>query len=83
MDRNSVFEEQFSKREFLETPFGKIETVDIIPQKLKHTIPVLLASGWGETLELQKVCIRELYLSGRRVIALRHALLIRKAENET
>lgn len=74
------FEKQFSAKEYLQTPFGVVETVDIIPAELTHTKPVLLASGWGETLELQKECLKEIYTSGRRVIALRHAVLIKKGE---
>lgn len=81
MDR--VFEEQFAKREFLETPFGIVETVDLTPPEIEHKTPVLLAPGWGETLELQKVCLQEIYLSGRRVLALRHAVLIKKNRKET
>lgn len=82
MKTDNDFEEQFSKKQYFDTPFGSIETLDIVPQKITDTIPVLLAPGWGETLELQKECLKEVYLSGRRILALRHAIVIKKRKRE-
>lgn len=79
----ATFESQFAAKEHIDTPFGTVETVDITPEKIVHPMPVLMASGWGETLELQQECLKEIYLSGRRVIALRHAALIKKHGNKT
>ncbi len=69
---NIDFEEQFHKRDFIQTSLGKIETVDITPERPRITIPILFAPGWRETPELQKECLFEVYSSGRRVITLIH-----------
>ena len=45
------FEEQFLLQEKIESPGGYIRVVDIEPPNETKNLPVLLACGWGETLE--------------------------------
>ena len=82
MTTKTSFEKQFLQKQYLQTTFGIVETVDITPEKITDSVPVLLAPGWGETLELQKDCLKEVYLSGRRILALRHAIQIKKRKFE-
>ena len=73
LDSNmEVFEEVFKRREKLDlfgTPF---EILDISPENLTSEIPVLIAPGWGETIDTFKDSIRVLYENGRRVLCLNH-----------
>lgn len=77
---STAFETQFGKREYISSPLGEIETLDITPSNLITKIPVLFAPGFRETPELQKECLREVYNSGRRVITLFHPQKLQKLE---
>ncbi len=70
MPLSDSFEQQFQKKVIFHSPMGDMETLDIIPSKMGEQTPILLVPGWKETLKLQKVCLEELYKSGRRVLAL-------------
>jgi pimeloyl-ACP methyl ester carboxylesterase len=74
------FEKQFEEKALLQTAYGIIETVDATPPVPKESVPVLFAPGWRETPELEKVCLQEVYASGRRVVTLRHTPVIYGAE---
>lgn len=75
------FRQQFGKREFLDSPYGKIEIEDVRPYKSTSSLPILFAPGWRETPELLKECMKEVYIKGRRVIALRHPVKLTKPRN--
>ncbi|MCR4284272.1 MAG: alpha/beta hydrolase [Parcubacteria group bacterium] len=70
----SSFEEQFLKREEIRSPGGFVKVVDINFDD--NTTPVLLSSGWGETLEaLKSVVFSIAKITGRRVFACDYAHL--------
>ena len=75
-----TFDEQFKNRVYFDTPFGRLETLDLIPESIKDAIPVLFAPGWGETPELEKEVLREIFNTGRKVVTIRHARKIQKSE---
>jgi len=62
------FKEQFLKREEIMSPGGYIKVVDINPTD--NATPILLSSGWGETLEvLRSVIFSIVEIMDRRVFA--------------
>jgi len=64
----SSFEEQFLKREEIRSPGGYIKVVDINQSGSGN--PILLSSGWGETLEaLKSVIFSIAKIMERRVFA--------------
>lgn len=64
----SSFEEQFLKREEIRSPGGFVKVVDI--NRNDNVTPILLSSGWGETLEaLKSVVFSIAKIMGRRVFA--------------
>lgn len=73
MSEISSFQNQFDQnREYIETSYGEIDVIDLIPPQAKE-IPVIFAPGWRETPELQQGCLEEVYNTQRRVIAFVHA----------
>lgn len=64
------FKEQFEKRNYLDFYGTKIETIDIIPPKLKTERPILFVQGFGETLKTLKDSLETLYKKERRVLLL-------------
>ena len=71
--REDSFEKQFSNRETIEVLDGKVEVVDIIPENLEKEIPVLFASGWGNTIKSYKDSMKIMSEKGRRVLGVEHA----------
>lgn len=63
------------KKETIDAPTGKIETIEIIPEKEKDSVPVLFAPGWSVTVESAEDSLIELAKKGRRVISLSHPRL--------
>lgn len=80
MSNRSDFEQQFEKRHYFQSPFGKIEFREVIPSNPKTHIPVLFAPGWRETPELQKECINQVFNTKRRVLTLVHTSKLYKRE---
>jgi len=66
------FEKSFSKREIIDFFGTDLEIIDIKPEHLKTDIPILIAPGWGETIDTFKDSIRVLVEGGRRVLSLDH-----------
>lgn len=64
-------EEQFKRREFIETAGGKAEIVDITPQSRSSEAPVFFAPAWACTIGIYKTAI-ETAAKDRRVISLNH-----------
>jgi hypothetical protein len=60
------------KKETISSPMGEIETIEIIPEKEKDSVPVLFAPGWSVTVESSEDSLVELAKKGRRVISLSH-----------
>jgi len=50
---------------------GDLEITDIIPEKLKDEVPVLLALGWSETPTTHTDTLKTISAEGRRVIAVK------------
>ena len=64
-------EEQFQKsRRKIQLLRGTVTGVDIIPNEQVKDVPLLLVSGWGETLDTTKSIVLSLARTGRRVLAL-------------
>lgn len=77
MSEYQDFFEQFHRRKYLQSPFNKIETIDIVPSSgIQQLLPVLFAPGWRETPELQRECLFEVYKFHRRVLTLLHSTLL-------
>lgn len=67
------FEEQFADRQQIESFGGKVEVVDIMPEKQKTEVPVVFAPGWSETIETFKDSIKIMADLQHRVLSLEHA----------
>ena len=50
----------------------EVDSIDVIPENQKDEVPVLVAPGWGATIESFKPSIKVLADKGRRVISLSH-----------
>lgn len=68
-----TFETQFSAKETVEFPEGKIDVVDVSPAVLKDPIPVLLAPGWSENQDTYKKSLKVIFEGGRRGITVGYA----------
>ena len=76
------FEEKFNKegeemkleikKETINSSMGEIETIEIIPEREKDSVPVLFAPGWSVTVESSEDSLIKLAKKGRRVISLSH-----------
>ena len=58
--------------EILDGPTGGIETLDVKPKKLEHSTPILVAPGWGETVETFRGTLNVFAQHGWRSISLSH-----------
>lgn len=84
-EKISSFEQQFANRKQYEVFGGVIEASFISPEKPKTDVPVVLAPGWGETLDVFKRSAAVLAEAGRPVIVLDHprrASALKKADLE-
>jgi pimeloyl-ACP methyl ester carboxylesterase len=68
-DKNS-FESQYSHKESFVINGAQVNTVDIKPENQKEEVPVLIAPGWGATMESFKPGLKVLSEKGRRVVSL-------------
>lgn len=73
VERFPSFEEQFEIRGYFDLFGGTVEYVDISPEELKYDVPVIIAPGWGETIETFKNTMKVWVSKGRRVITLNHS----------
>ena len=73
--QQAIFQAQFSHRQPISVNGGRVEAVFITPVSPveKPDIPILLAPGWSETIDVNRVPLEELYTLGRRVVTLSHA----------
>lgn len=67
------FEANYNTRHQLLVKGGQVEAIDLKPNNLTTATPILLAPGWSETIEVNRVVLEELFNSGRRVVTLNHA----------
>lgn len=67
-DLISSFEEQFSGKQTVEFPEGKVDVVDIIPPQFSDPVPVLLAPGWSENPDTYKKSLQVISDAERRVL---------------
>lgn len=74
------FEQQFAKREVIQTTTGPTEVVDIKPLAPKDSVPILLAPGWGDTPQSYKDSLKIIHDGKRRVLSVSHP---RRAKNVT
>lgn len=83
LEHTDSLEEQFSNKEVMELPGGKVEVVDIKPDKEKDEVPTLVAPGWAATPEVLKDNILTLAEEGRRTISINspHGIETQKVEN--
>lgn len=63
--------EQFEHTEILDLPEGVIEIIDLLPEKLKTRIPVVLAPGWTATPNVYRENLLSLAGRNRRVLSFR------------
>ena len=64
------FEGQYNRQATLNINGAQVTTVDIKPKNTKTDIPLLVAPGWGATIESFKPGLKVLTEKGRRVISL-------------
>lgn len=67
------FDVQFNTRYKIPVRGGVVEAVDINPQELKDSTPILWIPGWAETIKINRVPLEEVQRLGRRVLTLSHA----------
>jgi len=80
VSRGDHFEQQFAKKEVIQTTAGPTEIVDIKPLFPKDTVPILLAPGWGDTPQSYKESLKVIHDGNRRVLSVSHP---RRGENIT
>ena len=66
------FEQQFAKKEVIQTSAGPTEIVDIRPVFQKDTVPILFAPGWGDTQQSYKESLEIIHYGKRRVLSVSH-----------
>jgi pimeloyl-ACP methyl ester carboxylesterase len=71
-EKQHHFDEQFSKKETIQTSAGLTEVVDVKPIHDKDSVPVLLAPGWSETYQTNKQGLRTVHDQDRRGLTLSH-----------
>ncbi|MFZ1019600.1 MAG: alpha/beta hydrolase [Minisyncoccia bacterium] len=69
-NKNDFFESKGAKKERLVINGAQVDTVDIKPENQKDEVPVLVAPGWGATMESFKPGLKVLSEKGRRAISL-------------
>jgi len=68
-ERPKTIEEQFEHRETVELYGGKVEVVDVSPERPKTKVPVVVAPGWSASPDDFRGNIIALAQSGRRAIS--------------
>lgn len=76
------FEQEFAKKEVIQTTGGRTEIVDIKPVFQKDTVPIILAPGWGETLQTHKKTLQIIHDGSRRVLSLKHPRIAKNVTGE-
>lgn len=66
------FRNQFDRKEYVKVGGGSVEIVDIVPERAKTEVPVLMAPGWSQTAEVYRPAIQTLVEKERRVVSLNH-----------
>ncbi|MDD5165342.1 MAG: alpha/beta hydrolase [Candidatus Pacebacteria bacterium] len=66
------FESQFKTKKKISFHGHSVSYVDIAPPSLKHSTPIFIAPGWGETPRTFKTLMGLLYDNGYRVISVYH-----------
>lgn len=66
------FEQQFSKKEVVQTTGGHTEVIDIEPLNSADGVPVLFAPGWGATLQTNKESLKIIHDANRRIVSVSH-----------
>lgn len=77
------FEKQFARKEVIQTRNGHTEIVDIEPVFQKHTVPILLAPGWGDTVQVYKESLKIIHDGKRRVLSVSHSRWRKNVAEET
>jgi len=67
------FEQQFAKKEVIQTTAGPTEIVDIKPVFQTDNVPILLATGWGDTPKSYKDSLKIIHGGNRRVLSVSHS----------
>lgn len=73
---------QHLMREEFDTPYGVLKFSEFAPHTLRSDIPLLLASGWSETIESLEETVLALASIGRRVFVLDYSELIYQIDAE-
>src|SRR3989338_10461278 len=69
---NDFFESPIARKERFVINGAQVDSIDVIPENQKDEVPVLVAPGWGATMESFKPGIKVLADKKRRVISLDH-----------
>lgn len=65
---DSNFEQQFQHKEKLTFPEGKVTVVDVSPEVLTDSTPVIIAPGWSENYYTYRKTLKVAFDSGRRIL---------------
>ncbi len=79
---DTKFKRQFAKTDEIEVLGEKIGVVDIIPEKPKSDVPVLIAPGWGENQDVFMDSLKTLFSRNKRALSLTHSRRGGNAEAE-
>jgi len=63
------FEQQFRLKEYFNFREGNVTVVDIIPEIMTDSVPVLIAPGWNENFDTYTKSLKFAFEHGRRVIS--------------
>lgn len=66
------FERQFKNCEYIPFLGTSLQILDLDPGDLSGQPPILLAPGWSATTTVNKLILRTIFESGRRVLSLNH-----------
>lgn len=67
----TTLENQFANKEKIDSVAGKLEIVDLTPENIIDSAPILLASGWGETPTSHKDTLKTIFAEKRRAISVK------------
>ena len=76
------FERQFNDSRTIELDGEKIGFVDLVPEKQRYEMPLLVAPGWAETPETLKNAIESFFDAGRRVVSVEHGRRVPRWSDE-
>jgi len=70
-------------RQKLETPYGTLKYAEYVPDEYNETnVPLLLASGWSESIESLEETVLALGKIGKKIFVLDHSSLTYQADTE-